>query len=811
MNKRSLLAISAMLLVCAVAFSQNLNQTVRGKVTDLDSKQPLIGAYISLADSTLKKGAISDENGNFRIENVPTGRVNIGVTYLGYDNKFIPNVVVNSGKEVTLNIRMQESIASYKTMIVRAYKKNGEPNNDMSLISARSISPDETSRFAGSFNDPSRITANFAGVTATQEGSNDIIIRGNSPKYMQWRLEGIQIGNPNHFGDQSGSGGAGSSLNNNMLTNSDFSTGAFTAEYGDVLSGVYDVQLRTGNNEKFESVFGFGLLGTDFTFEGPFKKGYDGSFIVNYRYSTISIISDLGLVDIGGIPKFQDASFKVVLPTKKVGIFSLFGLGGLSSLVFEDVKPTLWETPGQRSMIGDIKEDFHKNASLANIGLNHSYSLNNHSYFKSSLLFSTDGIDDDVYETKFIRLLDDNGEVLSDSTVDRTKNYTSTIKRNTYRGAFTYNNKISGKHKIQAGTKFALFNSQNKQSIFIDNPSDRTSLTDFDQNIATLRNYISWQHRPTKDLTLVYGLHNMNVLYNQKSTLEPRIAAKYKLNNRSSLNFGYGKHSTMESVHNYFAQVEQNGKLSEPNQDLDLLKAHHLVLGYEYKVTSNITAKLELYYQHLYNLPVENNDTSYYATINEGLEFRFVDLVNEGTGKNYGMELTLERYFNKGYYFLLNTSIYDSKYTSLEGVERNTNYNSNYLFNLLGGKEWDHMGKKKNQTLTLNGKLFFSGGRKIIPLLRDNNGELAVDPASNRYYDYAKAYDEKLDDLYTITLSSSYKWNKPKSTHELMLSVDNMTNNKGRIGEFYDDTEPGNVGYTAQLGIFPNLMYRVYF
>jgi hypothetical protein len=249
-------------------------------------------------------------SGSFRFDKIPVGRIDLQLSYLGYERKIIPNIVVNSGKEVVLELDMQESIINMDVVVIKPEKEKGKALNEMSLIGARSISPEESNRYAGPFNDPSRIVSNYSGVAASQDGSNDIIVRGNSPKYMQWRLEGVQITNPNHFADQNGVGGSGiSALNNNLLSTSDFYTGAFSPEYGDVLSGVYDIKLRAGNNEKFEGSAALGILGTDLTLEGPLKKGYGGSYLFNYRYSTISLIKDLGLVDVDGVPKFLDAAF----------------------------------------------------------------------------------------------------------------------------------------------------------------------------------------------------------------------------------------------------------------------------------------------------------------------------------------------------------------------------------------------------------------------------------------------------------------------------------------------------------------------
>ncbi|MFY0627460.1 MAG: TonB-dependent receptor [Reichenbachiella sp.] len=803
---------TALAFISTFSYGQLLTQTVRGTIKDLDNQSPLIGATVIVLDSDPMIGTITDQKGSFSIKDVPVGRIALNLSYLGYTAKTIPNIVVNSGKEVVLELSMQESVIKLDDIVITAEVEKGKPINDMAIVSARSISPEETYRYPGTFNDPSRIVSKFAGVTTTQDGSNDIIVRGNAPKYVQWRLEGIQITNPNHFADQGAAGGSISTLNNNLLSSSDFYTGAFTPEFGDALSAVYDVKMRAGNNEKLESVFGFGLLGTDITVEGPFKSGYGGSFLANYRYSTVSIIDDLGLVDISGVPKFQDAAFKIVLPTKSIGTFSLFGLGGISSFSFEDVTPDIWETPGDRFMRTDITEDYDKKSHLLNLGINHTMSLGKNNFLNTTLSYSSEYVNDEITESGVVQLYDDMGDFVRDSIVSTRTNYQSTMEKFTYRAALTYHHKINARHKFQIGTKLARTSHSLVSSQFQGDSGIRFTAIDFNENIKTVRNFISWQFRLNEHLTLVSGFHNMNVLLNNKSTIEPRIALNWQLNPSNAVKLGYGQHSTMESIHHYFARVEQSdGSVIEPNRDLDLLKAHHFVLGYEKRFNDKMRLNVELYYQSLYDLPVANSDTSHFATINEGVEFQYIDLVNEGTGYNYGIELTLERYFSRNYYYMLNASVFDSKYKSLENIERNTTFNSNYLVNVLVGKEFVNLGKKRNQILGLNASVFIGGGKKIIPLLRDAEGNLAVDPENDQYWDYGKAYDDQLDNIYRVTVSANYKWNKPKATHELLLTLDNVTDNLGRISEYYDESQPNSIGYLTQFGFFPNLMYKVYF
>ncbi|MES2382556.1 MAG: TonB-dependent receptor [Bacteroidota bacterium] len=810
---KKVIAFFTLWLLASYVFSQNLNQTVRGTVIDADSKLPIVGVVVKIAGSNPAVGTFTNANGEFILEKVPVGSIALQLTYIGYEPKTIPDIEVNSGKEKILNLSMQEALKQLKEVVVTNNKlEKGAAINEMSLISTRSISLEESKRYAGSFNDPARILTNFAGVTNSQNGENDIIVRGNSPKYIQWRLEGVEISNPTHFADQNSVKGGISALNNSLLATSDFSTGAFSPEYGDVLSGVYDVKLRAGNNKKRECTLGLGIIGTEITLEGPFKKGYGGSFLFNYRYSTVSLISKLGAVDLPGTLNFQDAAFKIVLPTKKLGVFSLFGLGGLSGFELKDVKADLFPTPTNKTNIGNVREDYDKDAFLSNYGLGHTFTLNKKSFVQTALSYSDNGIMEDIFRTKTIKIYDGNGVFVRDSVGNKLLDYKTRLTKSAYRAAVTYNYKANAKNTFQIGSKYALMGYDYNLSHLPDSTNVRFTLVNMNEYIGTVRNFISWKHRFNQNITMVAGFHNMNVLYNHKSTLEPRIAFNWKINPSNAINIGYGKHSTMESVHNYFAKVKQaDGSITEPNKNLDLLKADHYVLGYEKRFGKNIRFKTEVYYQYLYNLPVENNDTSYYATINEGTDFNYVNLVNKGTGQNYGLEITLERFFDKNYYFLINASLYESKYKSLEGIERNTLYNGQYLINALAGKDFTNLGKNKNQTLSLNVKMFFAGGQKYIPLLRDANGKLAVDPANNRFWNYKKAYNQSLDNVYEITLSVNYKWNKPTKTHELYVNLQNLTSTQARITEYYDTSKSNSVGYLTQFGFFPNVMYRLYF
>ena len=348
------------------AIGQNLTQTVRGTIVDFDTQVPIVGARVVIPGTDPLMGSITDYNGDFRIEDVPVGRIELKVTAVGYQLIYMPAVLIESGKEKILNLEMTGDIKVLTKVEVKGGQDKSESINKMAVVSAKTFTVEETNRYAGSLNDPARMVSGFAGVVGNAEGDNDIVVRGNSPRGILWRLEGIDIPNPNHFAGEGSTGGPVNSLNGSMLANSDFFSGAFAPEYGNALSGVFDVRFRQGNNEKREYSFSIGALGLDGTLEGPFKKGYRGSYLVNYRYSSVGLLDKLGILDFSGIPIYQDASFKLMFPTKKAGTFSLIGLGGISHILQTDVDDST----------DQILARYDYGANLGVVGLRHTYIVN---------------------------------------------------------------------------------------------------------------------------------------------------------------------------------------------------------------------------------------------------------------------------------------------------------------------------------------------------------------------------------------------------------------------------------------------------
>jgi hypothetical protein len=776
MTLRILLSIVTLTLTTIAASAQEIQQTIRGTIVDQDSQMPLIGATVVVVGSTPLMGTTTDLEGRFRLTGVPVGRVTLKISFIGYEEKMIPNLLVGSAKEEIVDVTLAESVNQLEEIVVNGNAGKGEVLNEMALSSAHTFSVEETSRYAGSFDDPARMATAFAGVNGNAEGNNDIIVRGNSSKGILWRLEGIAIPNPNHFSAEGSTGGPINALSSKMLTNSDFFTGAFAPEYGDATSGVFDMKLKKGNNERREYSAGISTLGLDVTAEGPIKEGGRGSYIANYRYSALDLLDKAGIVDFGGVPRYQDLSFKIQLPTNNKHNLALFGLGGLSGIEDSDT----------------VEGSFNQQNKLGVLGLSHIWQMNEDMYLKSSL--AATGSDNAYW---FAAPNEQGG-------FDERER--GNFGKSSLIAATTFNYKINTRHKIESGLILTRLNfNMNTSSWDPEQAQLVNELSDIGHS-STLQAFTTWKYRLSESLTMVGGVHYLQFALNQNSSIEPRFAMKWDVTERQSFNVGAGLHSKLESVSTYLAkQYADDGTFSQPNKNLEISRAAHFVVGYGNQIAPNMNLKVETYYQHLYEVPVENSTESSYSLLNVTDGYTTRNLVNEGTGRNYGVELTLERYLHNGLYYMNTVSLFRSLYTAMDGVERKSTFDNNYVANLIGGKEWQVGSTAKHKVLFVNAKLAVIGGKRYSPI----NLEESIN-AGTTVIDEVNPFSMKSDDIFRTDFSIGLRRNRARITTELKLDIQNVLNNQTVVGEYYSN-ETQSIQQSTQLGLLPTISYKISF
>jgi hypothetical protein len=780
------LLVAASLPVFSVA--QSFTQTVRGTVIDQSLQTPIPGATVILLTTSPVQGVLTDADGSFRLPPVRVGRQTLKVTFVGYKDALLTNVAVDAGKELVLTVALEEAISQLAEVTVKPTVEKDKPLNEMATVSARTFSVEETQCFAAAVNDPARMATAYAGVVGASDGNNTIVIRGNTPNGLLWRMEGVEVPNPNHFANVGTASGGISILSAQLLANSDFMTGAFPAEYGNALSGVFDLRLRRGNNQRAEHTIQAGVLGVDVSSEGPFRRGYKGSYLFNYRYSTLGLLSRLGLNVGTGVTTFQDFSFNVYLPTNRIGAFTLFGFGGLSSQNTEAVR----DSTGWQNEYDRYDERFSANTGA--LGLTHSLNIGRRAFLKT--VVSASG-----YQNSY------RGDYLNRSyTPEARYRERYTTPKTIISSTLTY--KFDARHTLRAGLIGAqLGYDLSRQEWDAEQRQVLTTVRVAGQQTQTLQAFGQWNYRVSEQLTLNAGLHYLRLFLNGSDALEPRGSVRWTFRAGQSLSVGYGLHSQTQNPAVLFANRAIGNRTAPANQNLGFTRAHHLVLAYDRKLTDNLRLKAETYYQSLFNVPVSADTADSFALTNylDGLTTK--RLVNNGTGRNYGLELTLEQFLNRGVYFLLSSSLYRAEYRGSDQIWRNSRFDGRHATSFLAGKEItiSNRGLFRNSTIGLNIKLTYYGGYRDTPI----NVATSRQRGETVYYDN-RAYTQQLPDYFRTDVRLSWKKNRPHSTRTLSLDVQNVTNRQNVFGRCFDP-QTGTTRTSYQTGLLPVLSYRVAF
>lgn len=787
MKRLKLVIVFSILLCLNLSAQSNYHQNIRGKVTDKDSQAPIIGVSVYVEGANPAIFSTTDSNGEFKLSNVPVGRHVIQFSYVGYSSLSIPNVLVSSGKEAMLNVEMKEDMSTLAEATVTAKKRKGESLNSMATLSTRTFNVEETRRYAGGMDDPARLASAFAGVAANgNTESNAIIVRGNAPTGVMWQVEGVEVPTPSHFANVDVMGGGGISLfSNQILSNSSFYTGAFPAEFGNASAGVFDIQLRAGNNNKHEYSFSIGALGVEASAEGPFKKNGSSSFLVNYRYSTFGLVKPF--LSHEGLPIYQDLCFKLNFPTKQAGTFSIWGIGGIDNYAHDlETNPDKWTDDSKR-------EEINSNQYPGSAGINHKILIGSKTYIQTSLAASSQSKDD---KAKWIAP----DLSIHPKEHSRFSQYKFTLKSvanhkfNKYLSSRT--GLVANRYQYDYKIRHA-FNTGDTISPLVDLASSKGFAMSY-------QFFTQFKYDVNEKLSFNGGIHSMYFDLNKKYTIEPRLGIKYSIGSKSSISLAYGLNSQMQMLSIYFIEKEVNGAITLPNKDLDFTKAHHFVLGFDYYINNNTRIRIEPYYQKLYDMAVEPNSS--FALVNlEDLEEFDKSLESTGTGYNYGVDLTFERFLDRGFFYLATLSLFKSKYKGGDGIERSTLYDYGYVSNLLAGKEWKVGKNGKNNLLGLSGRLYLKGGDRQTPV-----DYLSSENSNSVIYDESRLFEDSAPMLYRLDISATYRLNKKKVSHVFAVQLLNILSSPTLHKMAYDYPSK-TVKEEVDGSPFPSISWKIEF
>ena len=763
-------AILGFLMLPMAGWGQALQQSIRGRITDKQTLLALSGVSVHLEPGN--RVVFTDSLGRFSFPKTTIGRYKIQCSLLGYAPFDIPFIELNSGKELLLPIEMEEKPNFLQEVRVISERQKDQARNELALVSTRQFSLAEANRYAGGFQDPARMSLNFAGVTnAGSDQNNEIIIRGNSPKGLLWRMEGIEIPNPNHFGDGQGStSGIISMINSTSLANSDFMSGAFPAEYGNASSGVFDLRFRRGNNEKREWMAQLSVVGIDLAVEGPLGK-QGGSYRAGARYSTLELLLKSGLININSgnfKPAYRDFNYTLDIPLKNAGTLSLWGLMGANDT--EDEKAT--------------SRDYSK-GRMGAFGISHKLPMKkgNISTNVAFTLESTQISKDEIIATVW------------KSTRDQSYQYPN------WRLNSTYLHKFSSSLSAKFGVVLSRLGFDLR-----DNRWDGKKLINYlQESDATwyAQAYMQVIKKWTPSFQTTLGLHAYQFSLNEAKGMEPRLALSYENERGGRFGFGMGWHSRLEPISTYwYKRYMANGFFVQPNKSIRPSQALHQVISYDQRIGENTRLKVEAYWQNIQQVPVDSLKTGQFSMLNYTSGIPTQVLENAGQGVNQGIELTLERFFADNFYYLVTASLFDSKYQNKDLIWRNTQFNNMFAGNVLLGKDFK---LNKQKSLSLNLRYLMRGGNRYTPI---NLSESIK--KNTTILQSARIMEAQYPNFERIDFSIAYRINREGHAWSIRADFQNILNTNNVIEERYDSNLKGFT-YRYALPLIPIFSSRLDF
>ncbi|RMG25631.1 MAG: carboxypeptidase-like regulatory domain-containing protein, partial [Bacteroidetes bacterium] len=624
--------------------AQILTQSLSGVVEDEDTEIGLAQAGIAVYSRGEIYYTQTDENGNFVLNQIPVGTIRIACKHKDYEPYVASNIRISSGNSLVLTIRMQKKAFELEEVIISAARKQAP-----GTISQHQLNMALGNNFAGALGDPARMMARFAGVTQPDDLRNNLVIRGNSPVGVKWSIEGITTINPNHFATVGNSGGGVNILNPYTLKNIRLYTGAFPAEFGNANSGMVEVALRNGHLYQRKSMGRTNIVDVELATEGPIKKG-KSSYLLAFRRSNLDFayqISSLLKGYLGNAPKVYDGTFHLFFQGNK-GQFHLYGIGGNSQLRL-------------RNSLGNDAQNLFRSRTLVS-GLKHVMVLGKRALWTGHVAYSNSFTGNGSLQS-----LNNEGRILEGNE-----------HKLSLSGKVNFS--VNSRHHIKGGVTHHFISSRINR-MTRKHPDSSLIEFNFHKTYHLTQAFVSWKWRMASNISLNTGLHSLALSLNHTYSIDPRIHLSWQVYEKNQLALGWGIHSQVQPTALYATGYRNRyGENVFPNFHLQPGKSHHVVLSYRTTILQNVSFTSECYYLYHYQMPIFRDvfQPKSFSGLNLGYEYGddfawySAPMQSTGTGRSYGVEITVEKPFVNRYYVLFTTSLYDAKYRATDQVLRNT-------------------------------------------------------------------------------------------------------------------------------------------
>lgn len=731
MNKLRII-VTIFCTVIATNIFAEINGTIKGKIIDITTKQPLVGVNVLLVGTNL--GASSDEKGDFLIPNVPVGTYKLKFMYIGYKSKIKTDVIVKPGRDTFIQMELAESIVEGETITVTAdyFQKD-----ETAPISAVNFSREEIRRAPGVGGDISRIMSTLPGVSQQTDQFNDLIVRGGSPVENGYYLDNIPIPNINHFPVLGAAGGAIGILNVDFINDVNFYAGGFSASYGDRLSSIMNISYREGNCESVDLQLDLNMAGFGGQAEGPLP-GRKGSWLISGKRSYLDLIQD-AIGTTGETPRYGDLQGKIdyeLNPANKITALYIYA----PSSRFDDRESAMEN--------GRLEYTTNWEALQNTAGVNWRSLWSKNGYSNTSLSFSQ------------ISTESENHFIASDEISQK-----SSVSENTFAIRNVNFYRFDRWHKIEFGfeSKYLLadynyFYAADTNYAGLPTNELRVKQNFNSPQIAAFTSFI-WQ--PFEQFRATIGLHTDYNDVNEIFHFSPRLAMSYDVNSRLTLNASAG--IFYQSLPLFL--LSQN----ETNRKLNNLKSTHYLVGVDYLLTADTRLTLELYNKKYQDFPLSSTYPQFFI-LDQGTNYQaynnYGKLVSSGKSYASGVDLLIQKKLAEDFYGTIGASWFRSRYKDYNGTWRDRKFDNKVILQIVGGY-------KLNKNWETSIRWSYAGGAPYTPFDIEKSKEL-----NTGIYDLEKFNAERMPDYNSLNVRVDRRINFQNSSVVAYLSIWNLYNRK---------------------------------
>lgn len=755
-NKMKKTIILFLVFLLSEIFAGNsANGTLKGIITDADTKQPLPGVNIIIKQSDL--GTSSDINGNFIFENLPSGTYILEFSFIGYKKIAKTDVIIKPGRTNFISVEMFPTLIEIENVVVQAGYFSSVEDEPLSVVN---FSAEEIRRAPGAAGDVSRIMYGLPAIAKINDARNSLIVRGGSAVENTFYIDNIEIPNINHYPVDGASDGPIGILNADFIEDANLHTGGFSPVYGDRMSSIMQISYREGNSDNFIPQLTLSLAGFGASVEGPIGKSGNYMFSVNKSY--LDLVVDKAETG-GALPIYGDAQGKITYKLSDNNKISLIGIFSQDEiqLDYED------------ALESDLTNVYGKTNGITNLaGINLQHLWGNKGYSDISFAHTYNNYDKEYYETKSKNLLYINNST-ENTLALRNVNLIKTDELNS----------------IEFGIDAKIFINDNYQfyGSYTDKYNNTVTSASAYNNFHSFKGGIfsEYKYSPTESIITKFGFRADAFEANNSFTFSPRFTIQYYLDNTTSFTYSSGKFH--QEIPNHL--IMQNGKFS----DLKTPYSLHNILGFSKLLSTDTRLTIEGYYKRYYNMPLDPAQPHVFIideSASDGIFRYHENLSDQGEAESFGAEVMVQKKLAENFYGLAAGSISKSKYKDVDGNWHDRIYDNLFNINIEGGyilnDEWEF---KLRWT--------YAGGAPYTPFDIDKSTD-----ANAGIWDLSKINSERLPDYHSLNIRVDKRFYFNSSNLILYLSIWNAYGREN-IAQYIWDEVRNKQGEMKQWNTLP--------